>query len=117
MNKMGKRKRTGKYERIGIVCEVCDFDYSSVVVRHHILPIALKGSNEPSNLVWLCPNCHAVIHHLKKLMGRDFLSGNQITRAHFSKYTAARNTARLLRHYSENQVEILWQIAEELFHK
>lgn len=30
---------------------------------HHIVYVANDGSNEPNNLLPLCPNCHALHHH------------------------------------------------------
>ncbi len=31
---------------------------------HHIVPKSWGGSDDPANLVQLCPNCHTSIHHL-----------------------------------------------------
>lgn len=38
--------------------------------RHHVLPKYLGGTDEPSNLVWLCPTTHVNTHELLTLMLR-----------------------------------------------
>lgn len=30
--------------------------------RHHVIWIRNGGSNDPSNLVWVCTRCHGVVH-------------------------------------------------------
>lgn len=32
--------------------------------RHHIVPRHVGGSDDPSNLIVLCPNCHTAAHRL-----------------------------------------------------
>lgn len=34
--------------------------------RHHIRPKANGGSDDPSNLVWLCPTTHMNVHELMR---------------------------------------------------
>lgn len=36
--------------------------------RHHILPKYLGGTDQPENLVWLCPTTHVNTHELLTLM-------------------------------------------------
>lgn len=38
---------------------------------HHVLSRAKGGSDEPSNLLLVCPNCHAVSHALRISDGRE----------------------------------------------
>lgn len=45
-------------------CYACDFDCKPILIIHHILPISKGGDNDISNLVSLCPNCHAIIHKI-----------------------------------------------------
>lgn len=45
------------------LCEICGFDFFVVLNIHHILPVQLGGSADDSNLIALCPNCHALAHH------------------------------------------------------
>jgi len=35
--------------------------------RHHVVPKALGGSDEETNLVWLCGGCHGKVHGKKTL--------------------------------------------------
>ena len=51
------------------VCEACGWAplpfalrQTSMINLHHVIPVALGGTNEPDNLVLLCPNCHTVCH-------------------------------------------------------
>lgn len=110
-----RRKRAGKYERIGIVCVVCGFSFSHAIARHHILPVSEGGKNDSDNLIWLCANCHAVIHSLKKWLARNYFDNHQMTRANKQPRWVNRVTNDLLKHYTTAQTEILWQIAEETY--
>lgn len=47
-------------QQIGIVCANCHS--SENLQYHHIVPIALGGSNLLSNFVCLCYDCHKTIH-------------------------------------------------------
>ena len=55
-------KLRGRYgylkARFGGRCVVCGFD--EIVEVHHILPQHLGGTDDPENLVVLCPNHHAL---------------------------------------------------------
>lgn len=46
------------YERYGGKCLVCGFN--SIIEICHIIPRYIGGTNEPSNLIVLCPNHHAM---------------------------------------------------------
>jgi len=41
-------------------CVLCGF--CIVVEVHHIIPIKDGGKNVKDNLVYLCPNCHSMVH-------------------------------------------------------
>ncbi|QHE51679.1 HNH endonuclease [Pontibacillus sp. HMF3514] len=80
------RVKVNKYERSpanrqaciaihGTVCKVCEFDFESMYGRelgkgyihvHHLTPISEMGEgyiiNPTTDLVPICPNCHAMIH-------------------------------------------------------
>lgn len=36
--------------------------------RHHILPLAAGGADEPDNVVWLCPSGHVSTHELLRII-------------------------------------------------
>ncbi len=42
----------------------CDYvcDSKSQIDEHHIIPSSMGGSNNGSNIIQLCPNCHARIY-------------------------------------------------------
>lgn len=48
-------------ERDGYCCQGCGISGELVAV-HHIVPVAAGGSDDPRNLICLCPTCHARIH-------------------------------------------------------
>lgn len=48
----------------GNSCYSCKWDEANCDV-HHILPRSKGGTNEKSNLVILCPNCHRLMHKNK----------------------------------------------------
>lgn len=50
---------------------------------HHIVPFAVEPNNDVSNLMVLCPNCHALIHRAEGTFDRNrlqiiFRNGTQI---------------------------------------
>lgn len=47
----------------GFNCESCGYDkHPEILVVHHIVPSGKGGSDDFTNLLLLCPNCHAEIH-------------------------------------------------------
>lgn len=48
----------------GEACEVCAVTMPSktLIHAHHIVPVHNGGLDQQSNLVLLCPNCHAIAH-------------------------------------------------------
>jgi hypothetical protein len=50
-------------------CGVCSNPHSEDMLEtHHRVPRHLKGSDDPSNLIDICPNCHTAIHDLSRLL-------------------------------------------------
>ena len=48
-------------------CACCGVTYPAYVLDvHHIKRRSDGGSNQPSNLVAVCANCHRIIHHFDK---------------------------------------------------
>ena len=43
-------------------CEACGFYCPHILRIHHIKPVSALGHGYPSNLIALCPNCHAIVH-------------------------------------------------------
>jgi len=50
--------------RLKIGCSNCGWD-ECVCDVHHIIPKSKGGSNDHSNLTYLCPNCHRLAHSNK----------------------------------------------------
>ena len=48
-------------------CEICKTQDRRVLAVHHIDRV--RTNIDPSNLVWLCHNCHFLVHHYD--VGRD----------------------------------------------
>lgn len=48
------------------VCPVCDFSYPPVTHLHHIHPLAESDAISDEH-VWLCPNCHAMVHEIRRM--------------------------------------------------
>jgi len=41
-------------------CRVCGSD--RYVERHHIIPTSVGGTDDPKNIIYLCPTCHRLAH-------------------------------------------------------
>lgn len=67
--------------------------------RHHVVPQYAGGSNDPSNLVWICPTTHANVHELLRAWEEAGGEPNWDIRKHFSVY--ARHLAQ--RGYEERE--------------
>lgn len=63
--------------------------------EHHIVPQAAGGTDDPSNLVWLCATCHNVLHRCEEHLqaGRAGVVRDIIS----SAYTGARSRSRMER--------------------
>ena len=71
--KAGIRARTPKGEQEP--CFICD-GCRPITVRHHVKPVAISDPDDPESLrtVWLCPNCHTILHKAlrKEPITREF---------------------------------------------
>ena len=58
-----KQSRRKLHERAGCKCEYCgrELDYHDMQL-HHVVPASMNGTNNPNNLMCLCPECHHLIH-------------------------------------------------------
>lgn len=59
-NEANRNKRKAIKSR-GRFCQQCG-RYLIVAVGHHLIPLRLGGSNEQSNLLLLCEDCHGLEH-------------------------------------------------------
>lgn len=44
-------------------CEICENRNELLCVKHHITSRSKGGSNKPSNIAYLCNNCHMDVHY------------------------------------------------------
>lgn len=54
-----EKTKYGLFPIDGSVCYICA---SWANHRHHVVPLMCGGSNEASNIVFLCRRCHRIIH-------------------------------------------------------
>lgn len=52
--------------KIPKICVRCGITDKRILIVHHV--DKNRHNNKISSLVWLCPNCHMLIHHDKKEM-------------------------------------------------
>ena len=53
-------------------CGVCGIGASNDMLEtHHIKPRHLNGSDDPTNLIDICSNCHSATHKLAFVLKRD----------------------------------------------
>lgn len=45
-------------------CFICGDGHPDILERHHIVPARFGGTDDPRNLVDLCPSCHAAIEKI-----------------------------------------------------
>lgn len=67
-----KRTITKITERMKLVCFNCSWGEARCDL-HHIVPQAKGGTDCPSNLTYLCPNCHRLAHTGKLKVFKSFL--------------------------------------------
>ena len=60
---MGNKKNVKKYASSGKKpCEMCS-EVGVPLQEHHIRGRKIKNYNDPSNVCYICPNCHSRIHY------------------------------------------------------
>lgn len=53
-------------------CEICGIE--TFTDKHHIVSKSKGGSNHPSNLTNLCPNCHRAVHMGEIILESKFMT-------------------------------------------
>lgn len=65
------RLRNKLIEERGPRCERCGYsEYVEILNSHHVVRVADGGGDESSNLLLVCPNCHAVEHLMVRMEGK-----------------------------------------------
>jgi hypothetical protein len=59
-------------------CQLCTYKTNNrnKIHKHHIVPKELSGTNINSNLVFLCPSCHANIYIPNTTSGNHSIKSN-----------------------------------------
>lgn len=66
-------------------CFACGFSYPPIVHMHHIYP--LSETQEPiDSFKWVCPNCHAMIHEIRRMYYSSKRPSNYQTRLAHLEY-------------------------------
>lgn len=73
---LSKRTITKVLTRANKGCSICGWNESTCDI-HHIVPKSKGGTNENSNLIVVCPNCHRIIHTTDKY-SQEFLFEHSI---------------------------------------
>lgn len=61
--------------RMDLPCSCCGFFVKNVVLDiHHIKPKSEGGTNDMSNLTYICPNCHRIAHTDTRLLNKPLVS-------------------------------------------
>lgn len=72
-------------KRANVECSMCGWNKTTLDI-HHIIPKAKGGSNEHTNLIALCPNCHRLAHEKQYSTEQLFLKTLDITFPNWKNY-------------------------------
>jgi predicted HNH restriction endonuclease len=60
---LSKRTISKIFKRMCLPCSICGWFFNNVACDiHHITPKKNGGTDEHTNLTYVCPNCHRLIH-------------------------------------------------------
>lgn len=72
---LSKRTISKVVARMCIPCTCCGFYIKDVVWDiHHIVPKKLGGTDDMTNLTYICPNCHRIAHTDINLLQNELIS-------------------------------------------
>ena len=74
---LSKRTISKILKRAEKECQLCGWKESSCDI-HHIIPRKEGGSDESTNLIVVCPNCHRILHTIKNRFPLDLLISKSI---------------------------------------
>lgn len=72
IKELSKRTINKIIKRLKVKCVICGWNKANCDI-HHIVPRKEGGNNDNSNLVFVCPNCHRMIHSHCKEITREML--------------------------------------------
>ena len=73
---ISKRTFVKTLKRMNVKCSICGWNESTCDV-HHINPKQCGGTDDFSNLIVLCPNCHRICHTTNKY-SKEFLAKHNL---------------------------------------
>jgi hypothetical protein len=73
---LDKQLQRQVFEKHSNKCYICDYPLIPALRVHHIAPVSHGGKDVQTNLVLLCSNCHALVHHYgaKRFQNREVSS-------------------------------------------
>lgn len=72
---VSKRTAMKIVERMELPCSCCGFYIKGVHLDfHHIVPRKLNGTDDMTNIAYICPNCHRIAHTDTSLLERELVS-------------------------------------------
>lgn len=67
----------------GTKCINCNTDCGDNIIFHHVIPISIGGTENNSNIVPLCTNCHRKLHNISQK--NSTISHSELVRAGIKK--------------------------------
>lgn len=68
-------------------CGICQEPYSAdLLERHHKVPRHLNGSDDPSNLIDICPVCHTSVHYLARMVKKSQNQASEFLSINYGSY-------------------------------
>lgn len=77
IKELSKRTISKIFKRLKIKCSICGWNKATCDI-HHILPRKSGGTDDNSNLVILCPNCHRMVHNHSDEITKEMLLNNSL---------------------------------------
>lgn len=81
-NKLSKRDAVKLAKKLKLSCALCGWNELPCEV-HHIISQGEGGSDDLDNLIYVCPNCHRILHKDKSKYGLEYLKEHSII--HYKK--------------------------------
>ena len=81
-NKLSKKEAVRIAKKMKLSCALCGWNELPCEV-HHIIPQEEGGTDDLDNLIYVCPNCHRILHLDKSRYTLEYLKEHSII--HYKK--------------------------------
>ena len=81
-NKLSKKEAVRMAKKMKLSCALCGWNELPCEV-HHIIAQADGGTDDLDNLIYVCPNCHRILHMDKSRYPLEYLQEHSII--HYKK--------------------------------